>query len=124
MFVCQSGLQNPVCLDKRHLQETGSDTSPEQFANLRRQLAEAWVRIVVLVGSGIIEIAVGMKRCQLAQEFSQFQINIEWSKISRFNQRLEPGPETIEGPQAHHLFELDASHCVDAESSARNLEHQ
>ncbi len=78
----------------------------------------------MLIGSGIIKIAVRMKRSQLSEDLPQFQINIEGSEIGRFDKRLQPGTEAIQSAQAHHLFELDASHGVDAESPARNLERQ
>src|ERR1700722_4212037 len=63
-----------------------------------------------------------MKRGELPEDFPQFQVNIERSKVRRFHQRFQSAAETIKRPQAHHLLELDASHGVDAESSARNLD--
>ena len=96
MFIGQSRLQNAIDSDKRHLQEAGCDAASQQFADLGGQLTETWIGVVVLVGSGIIEIAIGMKRGQFSQDFPQFQINIEGSKVGCFDQRLQSGAETIQ----------------------------
>src|ERR1700674_5592943 len=59
-----------------------------------------------------------------SQNFPQFQVDFERSQVRCINQGLQPSPESIQGPQAHHLFELKASHRVDAESSARYLQDE
>src|SRR6476620_5625751 len=124
MFICQSRLENAIGLHERYLQEAGRDASSQQFTDLGRQLTETGRGVVVLIGSGIVEIAIWMKRGQFSKDFPQFQIDIEGSKVRRFNQRLESGSEPVERSQAHHLLELDSSHGVDAKSPARDLQDQ
>ncbi len=110
-------------LDEVDFEVAFLDGAAEEGADFVDEVFKAAGEVVVFVfGDDEFFIAVGVCGGEFGEEFAKFEVEIEGADMGEdVGDGTEAGGETVEGAEAHGLFELDTAHGVDGEAAGGDL---